>query len=127
MSAFAGLCLAAFLGAGVLDAAHFLFTSHCLAGNGELIHAAHHDHEGVSSSDGGTSVRGRSCPACEGGLHRCEAGHYTNPRAPALAAAPAPRPAPHRPAASPRPDSAAVATEERLYLLFPKHSPPSPR
>jgi hypothetical protein len=114
-------------GAGALEHIHFAHTIHCPTGNGELIHAAHHDHAGVSSSDGSASVCEHSCPACHGGLHRCGAGHYLNPRA---AWTPSARPSSGVLSwAAPlfSSDPSFLLPEERLYLLRPKHSPPSPR
>ncbi|NMB73790.1 MAG: hypothetical protein GYA21_01520 [Myxococcales bacterium] len=112
---------------GLLDLAHFVCTTHRLTGNGELIHAAHHAHSRVSLHKESDAICERSCPTCLDGMHRCEAGHFVNPRAAWARLTPPPDCALAEIALLPTSDSPFLLAQERLYLLYPKHSPPSPR
>ncbi len=125
--ALASLGLFVWCAAGSLDLAHFMCTSHRLTGSGELFHAAHHAHAHVPSREGSDSIRERSCPACVDGMHRCEAGHFVNPRAPWARLALLPDCVLAAAASLPALDSPFLQAQKRLYLLYPKHSPPSPR
>lgn len=127
LPALASACLLFLGGASALDDLHFHREAHRLTGSGEVIHAAHHVHSRAAPNEARTAVRERSCPACEKGPHRCGAALFLGPRSPVAVWAP-PRVCTLPEAAAPVfADPSSLLLEQRLYLLYPKHSPPSPR